>query len=55
MLGKSKSEDSFIKGELIRKVKVIPKGIPELRNPMNKGIEEQEQNGVIIPKSAAKR
>jgi hypothetical protein len=51
--GKRYKEDSLIKGELIKKAKVIPKGIPAPRKPMNKGIEEQEQKGVTIPRIAA--
>ena len=41
-------------GDDIRKEKVTPRGRPALVNPMNKGIEEQEQKGVTVPKSAAK-
>ena len=44
---------SFIIGEATRKEKVAPRGTPDCINPKNKGIAEQEQNGVIIPKSAA--
>ncbi len=40
---------SFIKGEVIRKDIVIPRGIPALVNPKNRGILEQEQNGAIAP------
>jgi len=46
---------SFTSGEVIRKAKVTPRGIPALRNPTNKGIDEQVQKGVIAPKSDAKR
>ena len=53
--GNNKSEDSLTSGELIRKVKVTPSGIPAERKPMNKGIEEQEQKGVIAPSIAARR
>lgn len=41
------------RGEDIKKEKVTPIGSPALVNPMNKGIEEQEQNGVTVPSSAA--
>ena len=40
-------------GEEIRKEKVTPKGSPALVKPMNSGIEEQEQKGVTVPRSAA--
>jgi hypothetical protein len=46
---------SFTKGEVIRKEKVTPKGIPPLRNPTNKGIEEHVQKGVIAPNNDAKK
>ena len=39
----------------MRNAKVTPKGIPPLTNPMNKGTELQEQNGVSAPKVEAKR
>lgn len=39
-------------GEEIRKEKVTPRGSPALVNPINNGIEEQEQNGVTVPSSA---
>lgn len=40
-------------GDEIKNENVTPMGKPELVNPINKGIEEQEQKGVIVPKSAA--
>ena len=40
-------------GEEIRKENVTPSGSPALVNPMNSGIDEQEQNGVTVPSSAA--
>ena len=40
-------------GEEIRKEKVTPRGSPALVNPMNRGMEEQEQKGVTVPSSAA--
>jgi hypothetical protein len=46
---------SFTNGEVIRKAKVTPNGIPPFTNPMNNGMEEQEQNGVIAPKIEANR
>jgi hypothetical protein len=44
---------SFTKGEVIKNAKVTPSGIPPFTKPINKGIEEQEQNGVIAPKKDA--
>ena len=41
------------KGEEIKKEKVTPKGSPALVNPINSGIDEQEQNGVTVPSKAA--
>jgi len=40
-------------GDDIRNEKVTPIGNPALVNPINRGIEEQEQNGVTVPKRAA--
>ena len=40
-------------GEEIRKENVTPSGSPALVNPMNSGMDEQEQNGVTVPSSAA--
>lgn len=53
--GKRISDDSLTRGEAIKKAKVTPKGIPALIKPINKGIDEQEQNGVTTPRKAAKR
>jgi hypothetical protein len=53
--GKSINEASLINGDAIRKVKVTPNGIPAPKNPINNGIEEHEQNGVIIPRIAASK
>ena len=36
-------------GEDIRNEKVTPMGKPALVNPINKGIDEQEQKGVTVP------
>lgn len=38
----------------MRKEKVTPKGRPAPVNPINKGIDEQEQNGVTVPNRADK-
>ena len=52
MLVSSTREPKSTKGEEIRKEKDTPKGRPALVNPMNKGMEEQEQNGVTVPSKA---
>ena len=40
-------------GEEIKKLNVTPNGNPALVNPMNSGMDEQEQNGVTVPNNAA--
>ena len=45
---------SLINGEAIRKVNVMLSGMPAATKPMNRGIEEHEQNGVTAPNSAAR-
>ena len=40
-------------GDEIKKEKVTPNGSPALVNPINNGIDEQEQNGVTVPSKAA--
>jgi len=45
----------FIKGDVIRKENVTPRGIPHLRNQINNGTDEQVQKGVIEPNNEAKR
>jgi hypothetical protein len=55
MAGKRYRDASLIRGELIKNAKVIPSGIPAPKNPIKRGIDEQEQNGVTIPKRAAIR
>ncbi len=40
-------------GDEIRNEKVTPSGSPALVNPINSGMDEQEQNGVTVPSSAA--
>ena len=40
-------------GEVRRNEKVTPRGTPALSRLMKSGIEEQEQNGVMAPNSAA--
>src|SRR3989339_413177 len=44
---------SFTIGAEIRNEKVTPSGIPASTNPKNRGIAEQEQNGVTTPKREA--
>ena len=41
-------------GDEIRKLNVTPNGNPALVNPINRGMEEQEQKGVTVPSNAAK-
>ena len=55
MDGKINNEASLTKGEAIKKANVTPKGMPALTKPINKGIDDQEQKGVITPSKAAKR
>lgn len=50
----STSDPKSTIGDDIKKEKVTPKGKPALVKPINKGIDEQEQNGVIVPSNAAK-
>ena len=49
----STSEPKSTIGEDIRNENVTPSGSPALVNPINKGMEEQEQNGVTVPNKAA--
>ena len=43
------------RGEDIRNEKVTPIGNPARVKPMNRGMDEQEQNGVIVPSKAPSR
>jgi hypothetical protein len=52
MLIKSTNEPRSTIGDEIRNEKVTPRGSPALVNPINNGIDEQEQNGVTVPSSA---
>ena len=52
---KSAIATSLTNGDVIKKASVTPMGIPPLTNPINKGIDEQEQKGVIAPKRLAKK
>jgi hypothetical protein len=49
------TETASTNGEEIKNVNVTPNGIPPLTKPINKGTEEHEQNGVIVPKNEAKK
>ena len=40
-------------GDEMRNENVTPSGSPALVNPINNGMEEQEQNGVTVPSRAA--
>ena len=52
MLVNSTREPRSTRGEEIRNENVIPRGNPAFVNPMNIGIDEQEQNGVTVPSKA---
>ncbi|MPM61331.1 hypothetical protein SDC9_108189 [bioreactor metagenome] len=53
MLESNTIDPKSTKGEEIRNAKVRPSGSPAEVNPMNSGMEEQEQNGVTVPSKAA--
>jgi len=46
---------SFTRGDVIKKAKVTPSGIPPFTNPIKRGTDEQEQNGVTAPKRDARK
>ena len=46
LISKTRLPKSTI-GEEIRKEKVTPRGRPALVKPINRGMDEQEQNGVL--------
>ena len=52
LISKTKLPKSTI-GEEIRKENVTPNDSPALVNPINSGMDEQEQNGVTVPSNAA--
>ena len=54
MLAKRIIDAKSTSGEEIRNENVTPNGSPEPVKPMKSGIEEQEQNGVIVPSNAAR-
>ena len=52
MLANKIIEARSTKGEEMRNENVTPIGKPALVKPINKGIDEHEQNGVMVPSSA---
>lgn len=52
MLANKMMEARSTRGDDIKNENVTPIGNPALVKPINKGMEEQEQKGVIVPKSA---
>ena len=53
MLMSSTREPRSTIGDEIKNENVTPTGSPAEVKPMKSGIDEQEQNGVTVPKSAA--
>jgi len=53
MLIKRSNEPRSTMGEEIRNENVTPSGKPAEVKPMNSGMDEQEHNGVTVPRSAA--
>ena len=49
------TETASTRGDEIKKASVTPKGIPPFTKPINNGTDEQEQNGVMVPKKDAKK
>ncbi len=54
ILAKSMTDAKSTKGEEIKKENVTPMGKPAEVKPINKGIDEHEQNGVRVPNRAPK-
>ena len=52
MLASNSTDARSTKGDEIKNEKVTPIGSPALVKPIKSGIDEHEQNGVIVPKSA---
>jgi hypothetical protein len=52
ILANNKIEAKSTSGDDIKNENVTPNGNPALVNPINKGIDEQEQNGVTVPSNA---
>ena len=50
----STSDPRSTSGEEMRNEKLTPSGMPALVNPINSGMDEQEQNGVTVPSRAAR-
>ncbi len=46
---------SLTNGDVIKNENVTPNGMPPFTNPINNGIDEQEQKGVIAPNKDANR
>ena len=53
ILIKSTKDPRSTIGDEIKKENVTPRGSPAPVKPMKSGIEEQEQKGVTVPRSAA--
>ena len=52
MLASKITEARSTSGDEIRKENVTASGRPALVKPMNSGMDEHEQNGVMVPKRA---
>src|SRR5690554_165555 len=52
ILARRITEARSTRGEEIKNEKVTPMGNPALVNPINNGIDEQEQKGVTVPRKA---
>jgi len=52
MLASKITEAKSTRGEDIKNENVTPIGRPALVNPINKGMDEQEQKGVTVPSKA---
>ena len=50
----STREPKSTSGDDIKNENVTPSGRPALVNPLNNGIDEHDQNGVTVPRSAEK-
>ena len=54
MLASKSTDARSTSGDEIKKEKVTPTGKPALVKPMNSGMLEHEQKGVMVPNSAPK-
>ena len=52
ILASKSTEAKSTSGEEIKNENVTPIGSPALVNPIKSGMDEQEQNGVIVPNNA---